>query len=53
MFGNRDDSVHILLYLVTVTVLYLVIDEYVYGSSLRNFASHAVLALQQIFVVTD
>jgi hypothetical protein len=53
MFGNRDDSVHILLYLVTVTVLSLVIDECVYGSSLRNLASHAVLALQQIFAVTD
>jgi len=53
MFGNRDCSVHILLCLVTVTVLSLVIDECVYGSSLRNFASHAVLALQKIFALTD
>jgi hypothetical protein len=49
MFGNRDGSVHtLLLCLVTVTVLSLVIDECVYGSSLRNIASHAVLALRQI-----
>jgi hypothetical protein len=40
MFGNRDG-------------LSMVIDECVYGSSLMNFASHSVLALQQMFAVTD
>ena len=54
MFGNRDGSVlNLLLCLVTVTVLPVITEDCIHGSSLRNFVSHGVLPLQKIFAGTE